>query len=79
MITLIGSVIGFFLSLLFFYIAKDSLLERQDIRLQLNMILQPALLVAMVVLCLVINLLSTGIPAWRAARAQATDSLHANN
>lgn len=77
-ITLIGSVIGFFLSLLFFYLAKGSLLERPDINLQLNMIFKPALFVAMVVLCLIINLLSAGIPAWRASRAQVTESLNAN-
>jgi len=77
-ITLIGSIIGFCLSLLFFYIAKGSLLERPDINLQLNMIIKPALFVAMVILCLIINLLSAGIPAWRASRAQVTDSLNAN-
>ncbi|MDF9831051.1 ABC transporter permease [Parabacteroides sp. PF5-6] len=78
-VTLIGSAIGFCLSLAFFYIAKGSLLERPDVDLQLNMIIQPALLLVVVVLSLLINLLSTGIPAWQASRAQATDSLNATN
>ncbi|MDL2209100.1 ABC transporter permease [Parabacteroides sp. OttesenSCG-928-O15] len=78
LITCIGSLIGLCLSVLFFYIAKDSLLERNDINLQLHMVVKPSLFLFTVAVCLVINLLSAGIPAWRASRAEVADSLHSN-
>jgi putative ABC transport system permease protein len=77
-ITLAGGVVGLGLSFLFFYIARDGLLEQSGVRLQTGMFLQPRLFVAAVGTCLVINLLSAGIPAWRTARKTVIDSLHAN-
>lgn len=75
-ITLLGGIIGLFFSILFFYMTKDSLLEQTNVQLHLRMVLRPALFGAALLVCLLINLLSTGIPAWRAARAEVTDSLH---
>lgn len=77
-ITLIGSLVGLLLSFLFFYVAKDSLLERTDVQLRINMVMQPLLFVCALLVCLLINLLSAGIPAWRTARAEVNDSLHSN-
>lgn len=77
-ITLIGGIIGLCLSILFFYIAKDGLLERSDVTLRLNMILKPAFFLITLIICMLINLLSTAIPTWRTARLQATESLNAN-
>ena len=77
-ITLIGGIFGMLLSVLFFYIAKDSLLERKDVQLQLGMVLQPVLFVVTLFICLLINILSTGIPAWRSAKAEVVNSLHSN-
>ncbi|MDH6305274.1 putative ABC transport system permease protein [Parabacteroides sp. PF5-5] len=77
-ITLLGSIIGLFLSFLFFYITKDSLLQRPDVNLQLSMIFKPALFAAALLTCLVINLLSTTFPAWRTSRAEVVDSLNTN-
>lgn len=77
-ITLIGSVIGLVLSILFFYIAKDSLLERKDIEVQVGMFLQPTLFVAAFFICLLINLLSAGIPAWRTTRLSVINSFNSH-
>lgn len=77
-ITLIGSIIGLVLSFLFFYVAKDSLLERTDVDLQFNMVVQPVLFVFTLLFCLVLNLLSAGVPAWCTAHAEVNDSLHSN-
>ena len=77
-ITLIGGFIGLLLSILFFYIAKDSLLERNDVQLHLGMVIQPLLFIATLLACLFINILSSGIPAFRSARAEVVNSLHSN-
>jgi len=77
-ITLIGGLIGLILSVLFFYIAKDSLLERNDVQLQFGMVMQPVLFISTLLACLFINILSSGIPAWRSARAEVINSLHSN-
>ena len=77
-ITLIGGIIGLLLSILFFYIAKDSLLERNDVQLHLGMVIQPLFFIATLFACLFINILSSGIPAWRSARAEVINSLHSN-
>ena len=77
-ITLLGGFIGLILSIIFFYVAKDSLLEQSDVQLSLSMVIQPILFVSALLACLLINILSSGIPAWRSARAEVTDSLHSN-
>ena len=77
-ITLIGGCIGLILSIIFFYIAKDSLLERSDIQLSLSMVIQPTLFIFTLFACLLINILSSGIPAWRSAKAEVVASLHSN-
>jgi putative ABC transport system permease protein len=77
-VTLAGGVVGLGLSFLFFYVAKDGLLEQTDVRLQAGMFVQPLLFISAVGTCLVINLLSAGIPAWRTARKTVIDSLNAN-
>jgi putative ABC transport system permease protein len=77
-VTFAGSLIGLCLSALFFYLAKDSLLQRPDVSLQLSMLFKPALFVAALFTCLAINLLSTGLPAWRTSRTEAAESLNNN-
>lgn len=77
-ITLIGGVAGLCLSILFFYIAKDGLLERSDVTLRLNMILKPAFFLITLGVCMLINLLSTALPAWRTARLEVHESLNAS-
>lgn len=77
-VTLIGGIAGILLSLLFFYAAKDSLLERNDVDLQLSMIFKPALFAGALLICLVINILSSGLPAWRTSKAEVVEALNTN-
>jgi putative ABC transport system permease protein len=77
-VTFAGSLIGLCLSALFFYAAKDSLLQRPDVSLDLSMIFKPSLFVAALFACLAINLLSTGLPAWRTSRSGVAESLNNN-
>lgn len=77
-ITVIGGFIGFCLSILFFYLTKDSLLEQPGVYLQARMIIKPTLFIMAIFICLLINLLSSGIPAWQTARSAVTDSLKTN-
>lgn len=77
-ITCIGGVLGLCFSVLFFYLAKDALLERPDVNLALSMILKPVLFAAALLTCLLINILSAGFPAWRTSKTEVVDSLNAN-
>ncbi|MDR0748901.1 MAG: ABC transporter permease [Tannerellaceae bacterium] len=77
-VTFAGGLIGLCLSVLFFYVAKDSLLQRTDVSLQLSMVVKPSLFAAALLACLAINLLSAGLPAWRTSRANAAESLSNN-
>jgi putative ABC transport system permease protein len=79
LITFAGSLVGLCLSVLFFYIAKDGLLQRPDVSLQLSMLFKPALFAAALFACLMINLLSVGLPAWRTSRAEVVESLNVDN
>jgi putative ABC transport system permease protein len=78
-VTLCGGAAGVLLSFLFFYLAKDSLLERRDVTLQAGMFFQPLLFLASTGLCLLINLAAAGIPAWRMARVPVIHSLNAHS
>jgi putative ABC transport system permease protein len=75
-VTFAGSLAGLCLSVVFFYLTKDSLLQRPDVSLELSMIFRPALFAAALLACLAINLLSAGLPAWRMSRAEAAESLN---
>lgn len=78
-ITFIGSVIGVGVSILFLYMAKDSLLGYPDVNVHWSMILKPTLFVAAILVCLLINILSTILPAWRIAKAEIVESLNTEN
>lgn len=73
-ITAIGALIGFLLSFFFVYISRSFLLTA-DTMLTMGMLFQPANFVAAVVFCLVMNLLSAGVPAWRMSRQPIVYSL----
>lgn len=78
-ITFIGSVIGVVVSIIFLYVVKDSLFGYPDVKLHLSMILKPTLFVAAILVCLLINILSTILPAWRIAKAEIVESLNTEN
>lgn len=77
LVTAIGCVLGQCFSVLFFFLAKDGLLERADVRLTADMLFTPWLLPVAFLICLFINFLSIGIPAWRVARRQIVEALNA--
>ena len=73
--TLIGGVVGFGLSLLFFSLGKGFLLESADTSLSGEMLFQPMAFGAALLFCLLLNLLSAGIPALRIARQKIVTAL----
>ncbi|WP_302459566.1 ABC transporter permease [Parabacteroides johnsonii] len=73
--TLIGGVVGFGLSLLFFSLGKGFLLESADTSLSGEMLFQPMAFGAALLFCLLLNLLSAGIPALRIARQKIVVAL----
>ena len=76
-VTVIGCVLGQCFSVLFFFLAKDGLLERTDVQLTADMLFTPWLFPVAFLICLFINFLSIGIPAWRIARRQIVEALNA--
>lgn len=77
LVTAIGCVLGQCFSVLFFFLAKDGLLERTDVLLTADMLFTLWLLPVAFLICLFINFLSIGIPAWRVARRQIVEALNA--
>jgi putative ABC transport system permease protein len=75
-VTFAGGLVGLFLSILFFYIAKDSLLERTDVDLRAGMILKPAFFIGSLLICLLINILSTALPARRTSKDAIVPALN---
>lgn len=66
-ITGLGALLGLGLSYVFFFLYRSFLLPYTSL-FTLEMLVQPVTFIAAVALCLVINLLSAGIPAWRISR-----------
>ena len=73
--TLIGGALGLILSLLFLPVCKDFLLKSADTALSGDMLFQPMAFGAAVLFCLLLNLLSAGIPAARIAHQKIVVSL----
>ena len=74
-ITLVGGVIGLLLSFLLLPLCRSFLLEKADTVLQSDMLFKPGLFLVALLFCLLLNLLSAGIPALRIARQQIAASL----
>lgn len=74
-ITLVGGIIGFALSVVICYMFTDVLLSNgwiddrspESMRLSVLMIINPLTIAFTILFCFLLNLLSAGIPAWRAA------------
>ncbi|WP_456086736.1 ABC transporter permease [Parabacteroides sp.] len=75
LMTLIGGALGLILSLLFLPVCKDFLLKSADTALSGDMLFQPITFGAALLFCLLLNLLSAGIPAARIARQKIVVSL----
>lgn len=74
-ITLLGGMVGFLLSLLLLPLCKDFLLSSTDTTLSGEMLFSPAIFGAALLFCLLLNLLSAGIPAIRVSQQPITSAL----
>ncbi len=77
--SLIGGIIGLILSYAVVFLMRDWLLGIEDSRIPLSTLFSLPVCMAVFVVCLLINLLSAGIPAWRASRMNIIDSLTQND
>lgn len=73
-VTAIGALLGLGLSFLFVHISRSFLLT-SDTMLTIEMLMQPANFIAAVFFCLLMNILSAAIPAWRMSRQPIINSL----
>lgn len=73
--TLLGGVIGLILSFLLLTACRDFLLPNADTTLQGDMLFKPGIFFIALLFCLLLNLLSAGIPALRIANEQIVGSL----
>ena len=76
--TLLGGFVGLVLSLVALPICKDFLLESSNTSLSLSMLVRPSAFILALLFCLVLNLLSAGIPAWRISRKEIVEALKNN-
>ena len=78
--SLIGGVIGLILSYVVVFRMRDWLLDiPSGSTIPVNTLISIPVLLAVFAVCLVINLLSTGIPAYRASRMKIINSLNQND
>lgn len=82
-LTLIGGVVGLIFSYLAVYAMRtwlftnsDNISTAGDFSLSMGALFSPAVFVLAFVFCLLINLLSAGLPAWLATRRTIVDSLN---
>lgn len=73
LLTLIGGVVGLLIAYIASYLLKDLLFDNAV--LTPSMMLDPLIFIVALLFCLVLNLLSAGIPAWRAARMNIVAAL----
>lgn len=77
--TLLGGVVGMLLSLLLLPLCKEFMLRQSDVVLQTDMLFQPMAFSLALLFMLLLNLLSAGIPAWRASRLPIVGALKDND
>lgn len=75
LISLIGGVLGLLITFAAAFVLKDMLFDNAT--LSISMILDPVIFIMAFLFCLLLNLLSAGIPAWRAARMNIVTALNA--
>ena len=73
-IALVGGVLGVGLSVVLLYVGRSFLLTKDTV-ITFGMLFQPLLFVAALFFTLVLNVLSSGLPAFRIARARIVESL----
>jgi len=78
-LALVGALVGFLLSCLFLWMGKDWMLgygaPDANFEVSVWLFFRPAVFVAVLVVCLLFNLLSVFIPAWNATRRPIAEVL----
>lgn len=74
-ITLMGGLLGLGLAFPMLYLCKEFMLNAGDVMLNADMLFQPTVFVAALFFCLLLNLLSAGIPAVKIARSTIVKAL----
>lgn len=74
LLTLLGGLLGLVLSYIALFLMKDWLLDGGKF-ISFEMIASPLIFLLAFLFCLLMNLLSAGIPAWSVARKNITDAL----
>lgn len=78
--SLIGGIIGLMASYAVVFYMRDWLLGiPSDDSIPIGTLVSPWIFAAVFIVCILINLLSAGIPAWRASRMIITNSLNQND
>jgi len=78
--SLLGGILGLVGSYVAIVLMKEWLLDiPSDNSVPVGALISPAVLLGVFVFCMAINLLSSGIPAWRASRVVITNSLNQND
>lgn len=78
--SLIGGVIGLICSYIAVFQMRDWLLGiPADGTIPIGTLVSPVVFVSVFAVCLIINLLSAGIPAWKASRVTIIHSIHQND
>lgn len=75
LITLMGGAIGFVVSFFLLPLCKDFLLKDTETVLNADMLFQPGIFAAALLFCLLLNLLSAGIPALHISRQPISNAL----
>lgn len=82
-ITLIGGLSGLILCLIFGYFFPNMIFTdleiSRDINLSLRVLIDWKLYGSAILFCFILNLLSSGIPAWRASRINPVDAINSRN
>lgn len=83
LITLAGALIGLLLSVLFGYFFSDLVFSNLDIDrvpdVSLSMVLNWNVFLMALLFCFLLNLLSSGIPAWRASRVNPVEAINGSH
>jgi len=84
-LSLLGGIIGLILSYTAVFILRNWLFESglssfatSTLFINTNMVISPLIFLLAFLFCVILNLLSAGIPAWRASRMNIVDALNEN-
>ncbi|NDV59875.1 ABC transporter permease [Bacteroides sp. 519] len=78
--SLIGGILGLLASYLVIYHMRTWLLDiPTDSNIPINTLVSPWIFIAVFGICVIINLLSAGLPAWKASRLPITNSINQND